>query len=73
MNVTFLVISRQLASIKRQSRLFVLKRPEDVSKTVSSAVADEMRAGGDTNPAPAKKKGRRACYECGIAGHLLSE
>ncbi|KAK3140912.1 hypothetical protein QOZ80_5AG0407690 [Eleusine coracana subsp. coracana] len=45
----------------------------DVSKTVPSAIVDEMRADDDTKPAPAKKKKRRTCYECGIAGHLSSE
>jgi squamous cell carcinoma antigen recognized by T-cells 3 len=46
-----------------------------MSQRLSSAIADEMRAGDDTKPAPAikKKEERRACYECGIAGHLLSE
>jgi hypothetical protein len=44
------------------------------SNTISSTttIADE-KDNGDTKSAPAKKKKRRTCYECGIAGHLSSE
>ncbi|TVU18239.1 hypothetical protein EJB05_34327 [Eragrostis curvula] len=48
-------------------------KSEIVSETAPSAVADEMKVSDDTKPVPAKKKKRRTCYECGIAGHLSSE
>ncbi|EAY96296.1 hypothetical protein OsI_18195 [Oryza sativa Indica Group] len=43
------------------------------SSTIPSATSDGNKASDDTNPVPAKKKKRRTCYECGIAGHLSSE
>jgi squamous cell carcinoma antigen recognized by T-cells 3 len=58
---------------KKAAEVCFEEKPEDVLKTVPSVVADEMKASEDTKPAPAKKKKRRTCYECGIAGHLSSE
>jgi squamous cell carcinoma antigen recognized by T-cells 3 len=58
---------------KKAAKVCFEEKPEDVLKTVPSVVADEMKANEDTKPAPAKKKKRRTCYECGIAGHLSSE
>nr|TKW24654.1 hypothetical protein SEVIR_3G063300v2 [Setaria viridis] len=43
-----------------------------VERDTGSTIAEE-KANGDTKSAPAKKKKRRTCYECGIAGHLSSE
>ncbi|KAL6619781.1 hypothetical protein ACP70R_034920 [Stipagrostis hirtigluma subsp. patula] len=49
-------------------------KPDDGSKTIHPVVADENnKAGDDTKSAPAKKKKRRTCYECGVSGHLSSE
>jgi ribosomal protein S14 len=49
------------------------EKPDNHSNTVLSVIADEKKASEDTKSAPAKKKKRRTCYECGIAGHLSSE
>ncbi|WVZ95896.1 hypothetical protein U9M48_041603 [Paspalum notatum var. saurae] len=49
------------------------EKPGNYSNTMLSTTADEMKTGDDTKSAPAKKKKRRTCYECGIAGHLSSE
>ncbi|CAL4910649.1 unnamed protein product [Urochloa decumbens] len=43
------------------------------SNTMPSTIAEENKATEDAKSAPAKKKKRRTCYECGIAGHLSSE
>jgi hypothetical protein len=49
------------------------EKPDNHSNTVLSVIADEKKASEDTESAPVKKKKRRTCYECGIAGHLSSE
>ncbi|CAN6331173.1 unnamed protein product [Urochloa humidicola] len=43
------------------------------SNTMPSTIAEENKVTNDAKSAPAKKKKRRTCYECGIAGHLSSE
>ncbi|KAF0924089.1 hypothetical protein E2562_008414 [Oryza meyeriana var. granulata] len=50
-----------------------MEKPYDGSSAKPSATSDGNKASGDTNSVPAKKKKRRTCYECGIAGHLSSE
>uniref|UniRef100_A0A0D9WC11 Uncharacterized protein n=1 Tax=Leersia perrieri TaxID=77586 RepID=A0A0D9WC11_9ORYZ len=51
-----------------------MEKPYDGSSTVPSTASDENKASdGTTNSVPPKKKKRRTCYECGIAGHLSSE
>ncbi|XP_066362581.1 phragmoplastin interacting protein 1-like [Miscanthus floridulus] len=50
-----------------------MEKPDNHSNTVLSVIADEKKASEDTKSAPAKKKKRRTCYECGISGHLSSE
>ncbi|XP_062230545.1 phragmoplastin interacting protein 1-like [Phragmites australis] len=49
------------------------EKPDDASNAIPSAIADEKKAGDGIKSAPPKKKKRRTCYECGIAGHLSSE
>lgn len=48
-------------------------KPVGGSSTVPSALSGEKMPCEDTGSAPPKKKKRRTCYECGIAGHLSSE
>ncbi|KAL6865453.1 hypothetical protein ACP4OV_016604 [Aristida adscensionis] len=48
------------------------EKPDGGSNTVLPAIDDE-KAGDDAKSVPSKKKKRRTCYECGIAGHLSSE
>lgn len=49
------------------------EKPGNHSNAVLPVVSDEKKASEDAKSAPAKKKKRRTCYECGIAGHLSSE
>lgn len=48
-----------------------VKRP--TSSSIAPSTIAEEKATDDAKSAPAKKKKRRTCYECGIAGHLSSE
>ncbi|KAG8084567.1 hypothetical protein GUJ93_ZPchr0010g10680 [Zizania palustris] len=50
-----------------------MEKPYGGSSTIPSSISDGNKASDHTNSVPPKKKKRRTCYECGIAGHLSSE
>uniref|UniRef100_K3Z4U9 Uncharacterized protein n=1 Tax=Setaria italica TaxID=4555 RepID=K3Z4U9_SETIT len=64
--------NREPVDDAKSAPTIVPEEMKPVERDTGSTIAEE-KANGDTKSAPAKKKKRRTCYECGIAGHLSSE